>query len=46
MFGCCILVWVVLLDDSGVVLLLCGLDLVNLVFWDGVVLKWWFIVGG
>lgn len=37
---------VVLLDDSGAVLLLCGSDPANPAFRDGAAPKWWFTVGG
>ena len=37
---------VVLLDDSGAVLLLCGSDPANPAFPDGAAPRWWFTVGG
>ena len=37
---------VVLLDDTGAVLLLCGSDPANPAFQDGDAPRWWFTVGG
>ena len=37
---------VVLLDESGAVLLLCGSDPANPAFRDGAAPRWWFTVGG
>ncbi|OBH02393.1 MULTISPECIES: NUDIX domain-containing protein [unclassified Mycobacterium] len=37
---------VVLLDESGAVLLLCGSDPANPAFPDGAAPRWWFTVGG
>jgi 8-oxo-dGTP pyrophosphatase MutT (NUDIX family) len=37
---------VVLLDDAGAVLLLCGSDPANPAFPDGAAPRWWFTVGG
>ncbi|OBI84831.1 NUDIX hydrolase [Mycobacterium sp. 1245805.9] len=37
---------VVLLDESGAVLLLCGSDPANPAFGDGAAPRWWFTVGG
>jgi 8-oxo-dGTP pyrophosphatase MutT (NUDIX family) len=37
---------VVLLDDNGAVLLLCGSDPANPAFPDGTAPRWWFTVGG
>jgi 8-oxo-dGTP pyrophosphatase MutT (NUDIX family) len=37
---------VVLLDDTGAVLLLCGSDPANPAFQDGAAPRWWFTVGG
>ena len=37
---------VVLLDESGAVLLLCGSDPADPAFRDGVAPRWWFTVGG
>jgi 8-oxo-dGTP pyrophosphatase MutT (NUDIX family) len=37
---------VVLLDDTGAVLLLCGSDPANLAFPGGAAPRWWFTVGG
>jgi 8-oxo-dGTP pyrophosphatase MutT (NUDIX family) len=37
---------VVLLDDTGAVLLLCGSDPANAAFQDGSAPRWWFTVGG